>query len=33
MHASRPILVISGVAGLWLGFVLLVFRALGIHLA
>jgi hypothetical protein len=33
LKASIPIFVISGVAGLWLGFVLLVLKALGIHLA
>jgi hypothetical protein len=33
LQASIPIFVISGLAGLWLGLVLLVFRALGIQLA
>jgi len=33
LKASIPIFVISGAAGLWLGLVLLVFKALGIHLA
>jgi hypothetical protein len=31
MKASLPIFVITAVAGVWLGLVLLVLRAIGIH--
>jgi len=31
LRASVPILLIAGAAGLWLGFVLLVLRAIGVY--
>jgi hypothetical protein len=33
LKASIPIVVIAGIAGLWLGLALLVLRALGIEIA